>query len=400
MRKYVLLVGDGMGDYPLPELGGKTPLQVARTPNMDRIAACRIGLVRTIPPGMEPGSDVANLSLLGYDPTIYHTRRGPFEAASMGVKLGPEDVAFRMNLVTLEDRSESEILMVSHSSGDIPAKEAGKLVTDLKKEIEGSGISVYQGVGYRHLLVWGRGPGHARTVPPHDVLGQNMAPYLNQQSDNSVQAMIRRSWGILKDHPANLRRRKEGVKEANSIWLWGQGKAPRLPLYRDKYGLDGAVISAVDLLKGIGIYAGFKPISVKGATGYLNTNYVGKAEAALESLQNLDFVFLHVEAPDEAGHSGNYREKIEAIENFDLKVVGTVLDGLQRFGDYCVMVVSDHLTPIARRTHTAEPTPFAWAARSEIEKNQAGVGFSEVSAEKSLLRYEKGHELMDAFVSS
>ena len=385
---------------PSPSLEGRHLFRLPRLPIWTGLPPAALVLVRTIPPGMEPGSDVANLSLLGYDPTIYHTMRGPFEAASMGVKLGPEDVAFRMNLVTLEDRSESEILMVSHSSGDIPANEAGKLVEDLKKEIEGSGISVYQGVAYRHLLVWNRGPEQARTIPPHDVLGQNMAPYLNQRSDNSVQAMIRRSWGVLKDHPVNLKRRKEGLKEANSIWLWGQGKAPRLPLYRDKYGLDGAVISAVDLLKGIGIYAGLKPIFVKGATGYLNTNYLGKAEAALESLQNFDFVFLHVEAPDEAGHSGNYREKIEAIENFDLKVVGTVLDGLQRFGDYRVMVVSDHLTPIARRTHTAEPTPFAWAAKREIEKNQAGVGFSEVSAEKSRVRYEKGHELMDAFVSS
>lgn len=398
-RKHVLLVGDGMGDYPIPELGGKTPLQVAKTPNMDRIATGRIGLVRTIPPGMEPGSDVANLSLLGYDPRIYHTRRGPFEAASMGVALRSEDVAFRMNLVTLEERPGGETLMISHSSGDISAQEAGKLLEDLKKEIESSSLRVYQGVGYRHLLVWERGPEHTRTIPPHDFLGQDMAPYLNQRSDNSVQELIRRSWKVLRDHPVNLRRRDEGLKEANSIWLWGQGKAPKLPPYRDKYGLDGAVISAVDLLKGIGICAGLKPIFVKGATGYLNTNYRGKAEAALESLKNLDFVFLHVEAPDEAGHSGNYREKIEAIESFDLKVVGTVLDGLRRFEDYRVMVVSDHLTPIARRTHTPEPTPFAWATRNEIDKNEEGTGFSEFSAEQGRVFVEKGHELMDAFVS-
>ncbi len=400
MKKYVLLVGDGMGDYPLRELGGKTPLQVAKTPNMDRIAACRIGLVRTIPPGMEPGSDVANLSLLGYDPAVYHTRRGPFEAASMGVKLGRDDVAFRMNLVTLEEKSRSEILMVSHSSGDIQAKEAGELVVSIREEMEGNGISVYQGVGYRHLMVWERGPEHAKTIPPHDVLGQNMAPYLNEGSDNSVQRLIRRSWRMLRDHPVNLRRRRGGQKEANSIWLWGQGKAPILPLYRDKYGLEGAVISAVDLIKGIGVYAGLNPIFVKGATGYLNTNYTGKAEAALESLKDLDFVFIHVEAPDEAGHSGHYLEKIEAIENFDLKVVGTVLDGLRRFEDYRVMVVSDHLTPIVKRTHTAEPTPFSWARKGEIEKGKGGAGFSEVSAEQSRVLYEKGHELMGAFLSS
>jgi 2,3-bisphosphoglycerate-independent phosphoglycerate mutase len=397
-RKYIVLVGDGMADYPLEELGGKTPLQVARTPNMDRIAACRVGLVRTIPDGMEPGSDVANLSLLGYDPRVYHTRRAPFEAASMHVELKPDEVAYRMNLVTLDFNSDHEVTMVSHSSGDLPSEDARQIVDDLKAELKFPGTTIYQGVGYRHLLVWQNGPEEAATIPPHDVLGRNMAPYLNETGDNQVQRLIRSSWPILKHHPVNRRRRRQKDKEANSIWLWGQGRAPKLPRFVDKYGVKGAVICAVDLLRGMGIYAGFEPIYVKGATGYLNTNYRGKAEAALQALTRLDFVFLHVEAPDEAGHAGNCKEKIEAIENFDHKAVGTVLEGLGRFDDFRIMVVSDHLTPIPKRTHTAEPTPFAWASKKELNRSGAGAVFSEESARKSGLLIDKGHELMDHFV--
>jgi len=283
--KYVVLVGDGMADYPLEELGGKTPLQAADTPNMDRIASCRVGLVRTIPDGMEPGSDVANLSLLGYDPREYHTRRAPFEAASMQVELKPDEVAFRMNLVTLDFNSDHDTVMVSHSSGDLPSEDACQIVDDLKKEFKFPGTAIHQGVGYRHLLVWQNGPEEAATIPPHDVLGQNMAPYLNETADNRVQRLIRGSWPILKNHPVNRRRREQKEKEANSIWLWGQGRAPRLPRFVDKYGVKGAVICAVDLLRGMGIYAGFEPIYVKGATGYLNTNYRGKAEAVRAGLR-------------------------------------------------------------------------------------------------------------------
>jgi 2,3-bisphosphoglycerate-independent phosphoglycerate mutase len=396
--KYIVLVGDGMADYPLQELGGKTPLQAAQTPNMDRIAACRVGLVRTIPDGMEPGSDVANLSLLGYDPRVYHTRRAPFEAASMGVELKPDEVAYRMNLVTLDFNTDHEVLMVSHSSGDLSSEDAHQIVDDLKKELRFPGTMIYQGVGYRHLLVWQNGPEEATTIPPHDVLGQNMAPYLSQAADNQVQRLIRMSWPILKPHPVNRRRREQKEKEANSIWLWGQGRAPRLPRFVDKYGVKGAVICAVDLLRGMGIYAGFEPIYVQGATGYLNTNYRGKAEAALQALTRMDFVFLHVEAPDEAGHAGNPGEKIEAIENFDRKVVGTVLQGLDRFDDFRVMVVSDHLTPIAKRTHTGEPTPFAWASKSELNRSGTGAVFSEDSARDSGLLVDPGHTLMDRFM--
>jgi len=396
--KHIVLIGDGMADYPLEQLGGKTPLEATPTPNMDRIAACRIGLARTIPPDMEPGSDVANLSLLGYDPRRYYTRRAPFEAASMGVALAADDVAFRMNLVTLEHRSEGEILMISHSSGDIPAQEAARIVEHLQDRLNYPGIRLHRGVGYRHLLVWKEGPEKAPTIPPHDVLGRNMAPYLNDSAGDPVPALIRLTWPLLAGHPVNLGRKQSGAREANSIWLWGQGKAPKLPRFREKYRLTGRVISAVDLIRGIGIYAGFEPIYVEGATGYLDTNYQGKAESALAGLKHADFVFVHVEAPDEAGHAGNVEEKIEAIRRFDQKVVGTVLEGLKHVDDYRVMVASDHLTPIVKRTHTKDPTPFAWAAKEELEARPQGPPFTEAAASKSGRLIDPGHELMDRFI--
>lgn len=389
-----------MADYPLPELGDKTPLEAAKTPNMDRIAACRVGRVKTIPDGMDPGSDVANLSLLGYDPSIYHTGRSPFEAGSMGVELKPSEVAFRMNLVTLDFKSDTEIIMVSHSSGDIKTPEASTIVASLKDEMIIPDVQLYPGVAYRHLLVWDRGPEDAKTIPPHDVLDQNMASYLNHAGQDPIPKIIRRSWGLLQDHPVNLDRKKKGLLEANSIWLWGQGKAPELPLFKDKYGLDGGVISAVDLLKGIGFYAGFKSIEVEGATGYLDTNYVGKAEGALKGLEHLDFFFVHVEAPDEAGHNGNIEEKLQAIEDFDEKVVGTVLDGMKQFDDYRVMVVSDHYTPICKKTHTSEPAPFAWAGKEELESKIKGPGYTEKYAERSGILFIKGHDLMSDFLQT
>ncbi len=397
--KYVVLVGDGMADYPLSELGEKTPLEVAHTPNMDRIAACRTGLARTIPEGMAPGSDVANLSLLGYDPEVYHTGRGAFEAASMGIELKPGDVAFRMNLVTLDRRNDHEIVMISHSSGDISSEEATEIIETLKKEMPVSGVKIYPGVAYRHLLIWNQGPLRAEAIPPHDVLDRNMAAYLNHKGENPVPRLVRLSWEHLDTHPVNVVRKKKGLKQANSIWLWGQGKAPKLPLFKEKFNLRGGVISAVDLIKGIGVYAGLKPIHVEGATGYLDTNYLGKAEEALKGLKDLDFVFLHVEAPDEASHNGNYKEKIEAIEHFDEKVVGAILEGLRHFQDYRVMVVSDHFTPIAKKTHTNEPTPFAWAGKREIDALPQGPGFTEQSARESGLIFEKGHDLMPAFLA-
>lgn len=396
--KFVFLVGDGMGDYPLEELGGKTPLEVAKTPNMDRIAACNIGLVRTIPDGMPAGSDVANLSLLGYDPRKYHTGRAPLEAASMGVSLGEKDVAFRMNLVTLHRRQSGQIIMVSHSCGDISNEEGRALVEAVQENMQDERIRIYPGVAYRHLLVWNNGPIDARTIPPHDVLGQDMAEYLNSSGQDPILTLIRRSWDILRDHPVNVARRKAGLKEANSIWPWGQGRPPRLPKFSEKYGLHGGVISAVDLLRGIGISAGLKPIYVEGATGYLDTNYKGKADAAIEGLKELDFIFVHVEAPDEAGHAGSVEKKIQAIEAFDREVVGRVLDGLKRLERFKIMVASDHLTPISKRTHTDDPTLLAWASELDLAERMEGA-FSEKEARSSGIYFEDGHSVMPMFIS-
>lgn len=397
--KYIILVGDGMADYPIGDLGEKTPLEAAETPNMDRVAACRIGLVKSIPEGMEPGSDVANLSLLGYDPVFYHRGRAPLEAASMGIGLGAGSIAFRMNLVTLDKRSKDEIIMVSHSSGDISTGESAILVEELKKKLLFPGVHIYAGLAYRHLLVWESGPEPVRTIPPHDMLDQDMAPYLNGDPENPVPVMIRKSWPVLEGHPVNRERESRGLPPANSIWLWGQGRAPEIPPFRDRYALKGGVISAVDLIKGIGVYAGFRPIPVEGATGYLDTNYRGKAEGALQGLkEGLDFIFLHVEAPDEAGHNGDYKEKIQAIESFDREVVGTVLEGLKEYEDYRVMVISDHFTPIVKKTHTNDPTPFAWARKSELEARPEGPPFTEAAARESGLMFEKGYELLPVFL--
>jgi 2,3-bisphosphoglycerate-independent phosphoglycerate mutase len=397
--KYAFLVGDGMGDYPLPELDGKTPLEAAATPNMDLIASCRLGRLQTVPEGMEPGSDVANLSLLGYDPRKYHTGRSPFEAASMGVNLAPGEVAFRMNLVTLDRQSEDRIVMVSHSAGDITTEEGAALVRAIASSIYIPGVRVFSGIAYRHLLTWRDGPLKAHTLPPHNYLEQNIASYLLAHGSNPIPDLIRRSWDILKDHPVNLQRRKQGLKEANSIWLWGQGTAPELPLFKDLYGLSGGVISAVDLIKGIGAYAGLKSIAVEGATGYLDTNYIGKGRGAVDALKNFDFIFVHVEAPDEASHNGRTDEKIRAIESFDRDVVGTVLKGLSKTADFKVMVATDHYTPISKRTHSTEPPPFAWAEGSELKKTAGGRGFNEKSAAGSDLFFEVGCDMMKAFIS-
>lgn len=396
--KYIVLVGDGMADYPLEELDNRTPLEAAHTPNMDRIASLSIGLAGTVPGGLEPGSDVANMCLLGYDPTLYQCGRSPLEAASMGVSLTESQVAFRMNLVTLDFRPDGKIMMVSHSSGDITTGEAAEIVEALNKGMASQEITMHPGVAYRHLFVWEDGPEKAETIPPHNVLDQDMSSYLDEKTGDSVTGLIRRSWPILDAHPVNIKRKEAGKKEANSIWLWGQGRAPRIQPFMERFGLRGGVISAVDLIKGIGVYLGFRPIHVEGATGYLNTNYRGKAEGALKGLEDLDFMLVHVEAPDEAGHNGNYKEKIQAIESFDRDVVGVVLDGLKKFEDYRIMVISDHFTPIVKKTHTAEPTPFALGSKKGLESPQGTTPFTEKAAKDSGLFFEKGHDLMPFFL--
>ncbi len=363
--KYVVLVGDGMGDYPIGELGGKTPLEAARTPNMDRLAAIgRQGLVRTIPEGMEPGSDVANMSLLGYDPATHHTGRAPLEAASMGIRLGPDDIAYRCNLVTLDTDAKGVVRMGDYSAGHITTPEAHALISALQEAVAGTPLKLYPGVGYRHLLVWAGGNAAVATTPPHDITGEPAEPYAACYRQEPVLLAFReKAAAILAGHPVNANRTADGRRPANAVWLWGQGRAPSMPSLKEKFGLSGAMISAVDLLKGLGVHAGLDPIAVPGATGYLDTNYAGKVEAALRSLETGQFVYVHIEAPDEASHEGSLAKKIEAIEAFDEKVVGPVVEGAMRYPRVRLFVGMDHLTPISKRTHSTDPAPFLLVER-------------------------------------
>jgi 2,3-bisphosphoglycerate-independent phosphoglycerate mutase len=398
--KYIVLLGDGMADYPLKELGDKTPLQAAHTESMDAIAARGTrGMVQTIPGGLAPGSDIANLSILGYDPRRYLTGRAVYEAASAGVKLSPRDVAFRCNLVTLGKQKDATI-MEDYSAGHISTDEAQRIISDLDQCLGTDGIRFYPGVSYRHLMVWTEGIETVETTPPHDISGKDITAYLPRgRGSDTLNRIMNEAQIILQESPVNKERMVASKTPANSIWLWGQGKPITMPTFREKYGLTGSVISAVDLIKGIGITLGLNPIEVPGVTGYLDTNYLGKAAYALKALEEKDFVFVHVEAPDEASHSGNLANKIRAIEDFDQKVVKTVLEGLQRFPEYRVMVLPDHRTPIVRKTHTAEPVPFAFLSSTDVAKNpHREAAFNEVSAQESGLFVEQGSGLMDLFI--
>lgn len=393
--KYVVLLGDGMADEKLEQLGGKTPLQAARTPHMDRIAQCgKLGLARTVPAGLPPGSDVANLSVFGYDPRTCYTGRSPLEAVSMGVDLGPDDVAFRVNLVTLLPQ-RTFLLMQDYSAGHITSAEGKELVLDLQKTFGNDEFQFFPGVGYRHLMVWRNGKDKLSTTPPHDITGQNVLDYLPKgEGEHELANLMNSAQMLFSQHPVNKKRKENGQLPANSIWLWGHGKSPRIESYREKFGLTGAVISAVDLIKGIGVCAGLDVINVAGATGYIDTNYRGKVEAALAALETRDFVYLHVEAPDEAGHSGKMEHKIQAIEDFDAQVVGPVLDGLKKFGEYRVLCMPDHPTPLARMTHTSDPVPFIlYSGENGAETGIAG--YDEDSAGKTGLVIEEGFRMME-----
>lgn len=411
MRKYVLIIGDGMADRPIEELGGLTPLKKAFTPNMDKLAAEGIvGRVRTIPEGFHPGSDVANLSIFGYDPARYYTGRAPLEAASIGVGLNEDDAAYRCNLVTLKfgrDKNFSPIktfgdkaIMDDYSSGHITTEEAGELMAAIQNELGNKDIAFYPGVNYRHLMVWKEGRLNIKCVPPHDILERDIADYLpDGEGDNILQDLMRRSVDILERHSVNKERLKMGKKPANSIWLWGQGKKPSIPAYQEKYGLKGALVSPVDLIKGLGLYAGFKILNVPGVTDWLDTNYTGMVEYSLNAISELDFACIHIEAPDEAGHAGNYKDKIRAIEDFDAFVVGKVMAGLkERFREYRILLMPDHATPIEVRTHTEEPVPFA-IYDSLIKRKNEGAEFNEsITEKKDIMVVEKGYELMDYFI--
>ncbi len=399
--KYVVILGDGMADRPVEELGGKTPLQKAHTPNMDSLASTSIlGKVRTVPEGMHPGSDVANLSILGYDPVKYYSGRAPLEAASIGVDLRNNDVAFRCNLVTLKyNRDRTRAVMEDYSSGHISTDEAAVLIKEVGSQLGTETISFYPGVSYRHLMVWADGSTDIECVPPHDMLGKEIIDYLPVgKGEEVIRKIMMESVDILESHPVNRNRVREGKNPGNSVWLWGQGRRPQMPTFREKYGISGALVSAVDLTKGLGIYAGFEILKVPGMTGYLDTNYQGKADATIEALKSVDFVYLHVEAPDEAGHSGNCKDKIQAIEDFDKFIVGGVLAGMKDFPEYRIMVLPDHATPVAIRTHSAEPVPFM-LYDSRAKKRNAVSGYDETITERDdIMVFDEGYKLMDFFI--
>jgi 2,3-bisphosphoglycerate-independent phosphoglycerate mutase len=397
--KYIILLGDGMADYPIGRLSRRTPLEAASTPHMDRIAReGTIGLINTIPQGYPPGSDVANLSVLGYDPEVCYSGRGPLEAASMGIRLESNDVAFRCNLVSL--RRDGSVIMDDYAAGHISSEESKEIIKDLDQEFGRNGLHFYPGVSYRHILVWRDGPSLVKTTPPHDIVGQDIKNFLPAGAGAEyIRDLMEKSQAVLKGHRINSERISRGKKAADSIWLWGQGHKPVMEPLTKKYGLRGAIISAVDLLKGIGIYAGFKVLNVKGATGYIDTDYTAKAQCALSALEEKDIVFVHVESPDEMGHEGNIEGKIQAIEDFDKKVVGVVLGGLKNFADFRIMVLSDHPTPISRKTHMNDPSPFA-VLSSAGENLCNGESFCEKVAQKSGILILPGHILMGHFIGN
>lgn len=401
--KYVVVLYDGMADYPVPALGGKTPMMVANKPNFDRMAKHgTVGLVRTVAPGLTPGSDVANLSVMGYDPCLYYTGRSPLEAVSMGIDLSDTDVALRCNLVTLSDEEDySEKTMVDYCAGDISSEEAAEIIKTVEEKLGNDIFAFYSGVSYRHCLVWHGGKTEiGKLTPPHDISGRKIGGYLNKNPDAAgLLELMEKSCEILKDHPVNLKRISEGKRPANAIWLWGQGSRPSLPLFEKLYGVKGSVISAVDLLKGIGICAGMNTPDVEGATGYIDTNFEGKAQKAVEELENgSDFVYIHIEAPDECGHRNEPENKVKAIELIDSRVLPIVLEALEKYDDYKVMILPDHPTPIVTGTHASDPVPFM-IYHKKGEKDSGVDSINEETASKTGIFIEEGPSLMGRFLS-
>ena len=393
--KYIVVLGDGMADQPLEELGGKTPLEYAQTPQMDALAKKgSIGMVRTVPEGMSPGSDTANLSVLGYNPKIYYSGRSPLEALNIGVDLKNGDVAVRANLVTLSEEEEEyeKKRILDHSSDEISTEEAAQLLEAVREVLEDERFQFYVGTSYRHCLVWKQGMVLPLT-PPHDIRGKQITEYLPQEP--SFLEMQKKSYEILKNHPVNVKRREQGLNPANSLWFWGAGTKPALSPFEEKFGKKGAMISAVDLLKGIAVGTSMKNITVEGANGGLHTNYEGKAQAALQVLleEGCDFAYIHVEAPDEMGHQGSIEKKIQAIQYLDQRVIRVVKEGMDASGeDYRMLILPDHPTPICVKTHTSDPVPYLLYDSGKEEKHD--WLYNEAEAEKSGNRVAKGHELM------
>ncbi len=393
--KYIVVLCDGAADTPVEELGGKTPLEAANKPNIDRLASMsEMGMVTTVPDNLPPGSDVANLAVFGYDPQIYYTGRSPLEAMSMNVHLELTDTTFRTNLVTLSDEENYEDkTMVDYSSDEISTEEAAVLIDAVNKELKTAEYEFFSGISYRHLLVWHNKENDFSLTPPHDISEKKIKEYLPK--DEILLTLMKKSYDILKNHPVNLDRIKRGLRPANSIWIWGNGTKPNLDLYKDKFGLNGAVISAVDLIKGIGKCAGLDVIDVEGATGTVHTNFDGKAAAAISALRSgADFVYIHLEAADEAGHRHEIDNKVKAIELIDKKIVAPVIAALEEDGEeYSVLIMPDHPTPLAIRTHTREPIPYL-IYKSNASHTIKNISYTEANAAKTGNVVENGYKII------
>lgn len=402
--KYILLIGDGMGDVPQKDLGGQTPLEAAATPTLDRLApAAELLVVRTVPEGMPPGSDVANLSLLGYAPQEVYSGRAPLEAASLGVELAPGDTAFRCNLVQVEHRADGGLVMADYSAGHIGTEEARELIGALQETCGSRHLSLYPGVSYRHLLVLHTPlPATFATVPPHDYSGRDVAQYhAVYRQVEPLAALYACGPVLLAGHPVNQRRRAAGRAEANFFWLWGEGTRPSMPTFSALYGLEGGMISAVDLLKGIGVLSGLEALDIPGATGYLDTNYAGKARAALDVLAEKDFVAVHVEAPDECGHQGLLTEKVRAIAEFDAHIIAPIVEEMERRQEpFRLVVAMDHYTPLHLRTHVDWPVPVL--LYDSQRHSGAGLPYSEANAGRAVERggrsFASGRDFFRYFV--
>lgn len=400
--KYVVVLCDGMADYPVPALQGKTPMMCANKPNIDSLAQkAEVGLVRTVAKGLKPGSDVANMSVLGFDPKKYYTGRSPLEAASIGVDLKDTDVTLRTNLVTLSSEPNyADKTMVDYCAGDISTAEAAEIMKDVEAHFGNEKFKFYAGVSYRHCLVWANGTTDLGDMtPPHDISGRVVGEYLSK-SENAKELikMMEESYAFLTEHPVNKKRVAEGKRPANSIWLWGEGKKPMLPSFYETYGKKGAVISAVDLLKGIAKCADMEAPAVEGATGYIDTNFEGKAHAAVDALNNgCDFAYIHLEAPDECGHRNEPENKVKAIEMIDSRVLPIVLDGLREIGDdYKIMILPDHPTPIVTQTHASDPVPYL--IYHKANEKQGVESINEESAKNTGVFLENGPDIMRKFL--
>lgn len=401
--KYFVMLCDGMADEPTAKLGGKTPMKVANKPMIDKLASLgEVGLVKTVQEGMKPGSDVANLAVLGYNSADCYTGRSPLEAASIGIDLKDTDVTLRCNLVTLSDEENYEDKkMVDYCAGDISTPEARELVNYLQEKLGNDEFRFYSGVAYRHCLVWDNGNPHpGELTPPHDIPGRVIKEYIPKGADTAkLYDLMKKSYELLKDHPVNKKRISEGKRPANSAWFWGEGTKPRLSNFKAKTGLNGSMISAVDLLKGIAICAGMTSVDVDGATGYIDTNFEGKCKAAIDEFKRgQDFVYVHVEAPDECGHRGEAENKVRAIELIDEKILTPVVNYLKETDDFAVLICPDHPTPLDIQTHTSNPVPFV-IYDSKSEKQSGVESVNEETAKATGTYIEKGYTMMDYFLS-